>query len=89
MQIQAQSNIYTGELISLDIKEADIHNVLRMLSDVSGLNIVAHGKVHATVTLRLKDVPWDQVFDIVLRIENLYMIRYGQVIIVYPVEEIR
>jgi type IV pilus assembly protein PilQ len=51
---------YTGRRISLDFKTADIHDVLRILADVSGLNIVATDDVKARVTLRLVEVPWDQ-----------------------------
>src|ERR1051326_6801135 len=56
---------YTGQKISLDFKDADILNVLRILSEVGGDNIVATDDVNGRITVRLVDVPWDQALDIV------------------------
>ncbi|MDP2799006.1 MAG: AMIN domain-containing protein, partial [Deltaproteobacteria bacterium] len=58
--------VYTGQKISLDFQNADIHNVLRLLAEVSKLNIVAGDDVTGKVTLKLDRVPWDQALDVVL-----------------------
>jgi type IV pilus assembly protein PilQ len=71
---------YTGRKISLDFKNADVHDVLRILADVSGLNIVATDDVKARVTLRLIEVPWDQALDVVLQANGLEKSQAGNVI---------
>jgi type IV pilus assembly protein PilQ len=72
--------VYTGRRISLDFKNADIHDVLRILADVSGLNIVATDDVKARVTLRLVEVPWDQALDVVLQANGLEKTQVGNVV---------
>ncbi|MGE0825020.1 MAG: type IV pilus secretin PilQ [Candidatus Binatia bacterium] len=71
---------YSGRQISLDFKNADIHDVFRILADVSGLNIVATDDVKARVTLRLVEIPWDQALDVVLQANGLEKSRVGNVI---------
>lgn len=71
---------YSGRKISLDFKNADIHDVFRILADVSGLNIVATDDVKARVTLRLVEIPWDQALDVVLQANGLEKTRVGNVI---------
>ncbi|MGE0680985.1 MAG: type IV pilus secretin PilQ [Candidatus Binatia bacterium] len=73
---------YTGKKISLDFKNADIHDVLRIVAEVSGLNIVATDDVKARVTLRLVEVPWDQALDVVLQSNGLEKTQTGNVITV-------
>jgi type IV pilus assembly protein PilQ len=73
---------YTGKKISLDFKNADVHDVLRIVADVSGLNIVATDDVKARVTLRLVEVPWDQALDVVLQSNGLEKSQTGNVITV-------
>src|SRR5207253_6867891 len=58
---------YTGELISLDLKDYDIKDFFRLVSEISGLNVVLDPNVNGTVTLKLTDVPWDQALDVVLK----------------------
>src|SRR5262245_48534557 len=58
---------YTGELISLDLKEVDLKDFFRLIGDISGLNIVLDPNVSGTLTILLKDVPWDQALDVVLK----------------------
>jgi type IV pilus secretin PilQ/predicted competence protein len=70
---------YTGQKISLDFKDADILNVLRILSEVGGENIVATDDVKGRITVRLVDVPWDQALDIVLQANRLDSIKVGNV----------
>jgi type IV pilus assembly protein PilQ len=71
---------YTGRKISLDFKQADVHDVFRILADVSGLNVVATDDVKAKVTLRLIEVPWDQALDVVLQANGLEKNRLGNVL---------
>jgi len=73
---------YTGKKISLDFKNADVHDVLRIVAEVSGLNIVATDDVKARVTLRLVEVPWDQALDVVLQSNGLEKSQTGNVITV-------
>ena len=73
---------YTGRKISLDFKNADLHDVLRIIAEVSGLNIVATDDVKARVTLRLVEVPWDQALDVVLQSNGLEKNQMGNVITV-------
>jgi type IV pilus assembly protein PilQ len=83
-----QQKVYTGKKISLDFKDADIDNILRLFAEVSNLNIIASGDVKGTVTVRLVDVPWDQAFDIVLQANNLGAERIGNVIRIVPLERL-
>ena len=80
---------YYGQHVSLDFKDADVHNVLRLLAEVSKLNIVATDDVHGKVTLRLFDVPWDQAFDIVLQVLSLESTQEGNVLRISTVRRLR
>jgi type IV pilus assembly protein PilQ len=71
---------YVGRRISLDFQAADISNVLRLIADVSGFNIVVGEAVKAKVTLKLVSVPWDQALDMMLKMNNLGMIREGNIV---------
>ena len=71
---------YVGRRISLDFQGADISNVLRLIADVSGFNIVVGEGVKAKVTLKLISVPWDQALDMMLKVNNLGMIREGNIV---------
>ena len=79
---------YNGQKISLDFKDADIQNVLRVLADVSGLNLIATDDVQGKVTLHLSDVPWDQAFDLVLRTNRLEKTQEGNVVRVSSVKRL-
>jgi type IV pilus assembly protein PilQ len=70
---------YTGQKISLDFKDADIVNVLRILSEIGGQNIVITDDVKGRITLRLVDVPWDQALDVVLQTNGLECVKIGNV----------
>ena len=80
---------FTGQRISLDFKDADIQNVLRVLADVSGLNIIATDDVKGKVTLHLTDVPWDQALDLVMRSNRLEMLREGNVVRISTVNRLK
>jgi type IV pilus assembly protein PilQ len=62
---------YTGEPISLDLKDADIKDVFRTISELTGLNIVIDPDVKGTVTVRLENVPWDQALELILKQNGL------------------
>jgi len=75
---------YSGRRIDLDFKDADIHNILRLLSDVGNVNVVTSDKVKGRVTIRMKNVPWDQALDVILRAKDLGQVREGNLIRVAP-----
>jgi type IV pilus secretin PilQ/predicted competence protein len=62
---------FTGHPISLDFKDGDLQDIFRLFSDISGLNIVVNPGVSGKVTLVLKEVPWDQALDLILKTNNL------------------
>jgi type IV pilus assembly protein PilQ len=68
--VEAQGQ-FTGEPISLDLKDADIKDVFRTVSELTGLNIVVDPEVRGTVTVKLDDVPWDQALDLILKQNGL------------------
>ncbi|HDP26295.1 MAG TPA: type IV pilus secretin PilQ [Deltaproteobacteria bacterium] len=80
---------YSGEKITLDFQNADIHNVLRIIADVSGLNIVTSDEVKGTITIRLKNVPWDQALDVVLESKDLGKMAVGNVVRIAPAAKIK
>jgi len=79
---------YTGEKLSLNFQDIGVRSVLQLLADFTGLNVVVSDSVDGNVTLRLKEVPWDQALDIILRSEGLAKRRNGNVIVVAPQQEI-
>ena len=80
---------YAGRLISLDLQDTDIDNALRIIAEVSNLNIIASDDVTGKVTLRLIDVPWDQALDVILKTNGLDKVQEGNVIRIAPVEKLR
>ncbi len=80
---------YTGKKLSLDFKDADINNILRLIAEVSDLNIIAAEDVKGKVTIRLVDVPWDQALDIILQSNDLGKVRIGNVIRVAPIDKLK
>ena len=87
-QLARRRKIYRGRKIDLDFKDADIHNLLRLLSDVGGVSIVVPDDVKATVTVRLRDVPWDQAMEVILASKGLWYRREGNIIRVAPRKEL-
>jgi len=75
---------YAGRRISLDFKDVDIRDVLRLIADVSDLNIIAGDEVAGNVTIRLVDVPWDQALDVILLTKGLGFVRVGNVLRIAP-----
>ncbi len=80
---------YTGKLISLDLQDTDITNALRIIAEVSNLNIVTTSDVTGKVTLRLIDVPWDQALDVILRSNGLDKVQEGNVVRISPVDRLK
>ncbi len=79
---------YSGEELSLNFQDIEIRSVLQLLADFTDMNIVVSDNVDGTLTLRLKNVPWDQALDIILRTKGLDKRSSGNVILVAPAEEI-
>lgn len=79
---------YTGRRIDLDLKDADIHNVLRLLADVGHVNIITADNVTGTVTIRMRNVPWDQALDVILQAKNLGVVRQANLLRVAPLAEL-
>jgi len=79
---------YTGEKLSLNFQDIEVRSVLQLLADFTDLNIVVADSVQGQLTLRLKDVPWDQALDIILQSKALGKRRSGNVIMIAPAEEI-
>ena len=82
------ANAYAGKKISLDFQDIEVRRVLQLLADFTGINMVAADTVQGNITLRLKDVPWDQALDIILKTKNLDKRRNGSVIWIAPVAEL-
>lgn len=80
---------YTGAPISLDFQKADIHNILRILADVSGYNVITSDNVKGRVTMKLTNVPWDQALDVILSNNGLDKIMEGNIIRVATLSEIQ
>jgi type IV pilus assembly protein PilQ len=77
---QQQTVQYTGEPITLDIKDADIVDFFRLISDIEGLNIVVDPSVSGTISMKVENVPWDQVFDLALKNNRLAKVIEGNVV---------
>ncbi|HUR35403.1 MAG TPA: type IV pilus secretin PilQ [Vicinamibacterales bacterium] len=75
---------YSGNPVSLDFQQADLRAVLRVFAEISGLNIVIDPAVKGTVDVALRDVPWDQALDIILRANKLGYIVDGTVVRIAP-----
>lgn len=82
------ANSYTGKKISLDFQDIEVRRVLQLLADFTEINMVTADSVQGNITLRLKDVPWDQALDIILKTKNLDKRRNGNVIWIAPVSEL-
>ena len=80
---------YKGQPITLDFQNADIQNVLRIIADVSGLNIVTSDEVKGQITIRLKDIPWDQALDVILESKDLSKMQLGNVVRIAPADKIK
>ncbi len=79
---------YSGEKLSLNFQNIEVRSVLQVIADFTGLNIITSDTVTGNLTLRLKDVPWDQAMDIIMQNKGLTMRKTGNVIMVAPAEEV-
>jgi type IV pilus assembly protein PilQ len=79
---------YQGERLSLNFQNVDVRSLLQVIADFTNLNIITSDSVGGTITLRLKDVPWDQALDIILQSKGLDMRKNGNVMLVAPRDEI-
>ena len=84
----SESKEYEGQRLTLNFQDIETRAVLQLLAETSGRNIVVSDTVQGNVTLRLRNVPWDQALDIVMTTKGLDMRENGNVIIVAPAEEI-
>ena len=89
IQAQAGAGRFNGRRIDLDLKDADIHNILRLLADVGRVNIVTADDVQGNITIRMRNVPWDQALDVVLQAKGLGMVRSGNLIRVAPLDKLQ
>jgi len=81
--------VYGGRRISLDFKDVEIDDVLRLIAEVSELNVIAGDEVSGQVTIRLVDVPWDQALDVILLTKGLGFVRVGNVLRIAPTEVLK
>ncbi len=79
---------YLGERLSLNFQDIEVRSVLQLIADFTGINIVVSDTVSGSLTLRLKNVPWDQALDIILKTKGLAMRQTGNVMLIAPSEEI-
>ncbi|MBP7458236.1 MAG: type IV pilus secretin PilQ [Ottowia sp.] len=79
---------YRGEKLSLNFQNIDVRSLLQVIADFTNFNIVTSDTVQGNLTLRLKDVPWDQALDIILQAKSLGMKRSGNVLQIAPKEEL-
>ena len=79
---------YRGERLSFNFQNIEVRAILQIIAEVSGLNVIASDTVTGTITLRLKDVPWDQALDNIMQIKGLDMRKNGNVIWVAPKDEL-
>ncbi len=78
---------YNGEKLSLNFQNIEIRSLLQVIADFTNFNIVTSDSVSGAVTLRLKDVPWDQALDIILQARGLGMRKSGNVLLIAPKDE--
>jgi type IV pilus assembly protein PilQ len=79
---------YTGDKLTLNFQNIQVREALNVIADFTGLNVVISDSVGGSLTLRLKDVPWDQALDIILQTKGLAMRRSGNVIRIAPAAEL-
>nr|WP_275983111.1 type IV pilus secretin PilQ [Propionivibrio soli] len=86
--VQGSRGGYQGEKLSLNFQNVDVRRLLQVIGEFTGMNMVVSDSVGGSITLILKDVPWDQALDIILQQKGLDMRKNGNVILVAPREEI-
>lgn len=86
--VQGSRGGYQGEKLSLNFQNVDVRRLLQVIGEFTGMNMVVSDSVGGSITLILKDVPWDQALDIILQQKGLDMRKNGNVIMIAPREEI-
>lgn len=86
--IQGSKVGYTGEKLSLNFQNVEVRAVLQVIADFTGFNFITSDTVGGNLTLRLKDVPWDQALDIILQTKGLDMRKNGNVVWIAPRDEL-
>ncbi len=89
IQIPFSEKKYKGKKISLDLQNADVQTVFRILSEIGGVNIVLGENIQGKVTLKLKEVPWDQVLDIIMARFGLGKVTIDGIIYVAPLKTLQ
>lgn len=87
-ELLKKQQVFEGDRLSLNFQDIEVRAVLQLLADFTGLNMVVSDTVAGRITLRLKNVPWDQAMDIILKTKGLSMRRNDNVVLVAPTEEI-
>jgi type IV pilus assembly protein PilQ len=85
-QAAVNANKYLGKKISFEFKDIDIHNLLRLFAEVSKKNVLVADDVAGKITIRLRNVPWDQALEIILRSKNLGKEEMGNIIRIAPLK---
>ncbi len=86
--VQGGRQGYKGEKLSLNFQNVEVRAVLQVIADFTGLNIITSDSVTGNLTLRLKDIPWDQALDIIMQTKGLDMRKNGTVVLIAPREEL-
>jgi len=86
--VQSATPGYAGEKLSLNFQNVEVRAVLQVIADFTGLNIITSDTVGGNLTLRLKDVPWDQALDIILQAKGLSKRKNGNVVLIAPTDEL-
>ncbi len=86
--VQGTRQGYKGEKLSLNFQNVEVRAVLQVIADFTGLNIITSDTVNGSLTLRLKDIPWDQALDIIMQTKGLDMRKNGTVVLIAPREEL-
>lgn len=87
LQAQGKAN-YKGEKLSLNFQNVEVRSLLQVIAEFTGMNIITSDSVNGTLTLRLKDVPWDQALDLILAQKNLEKRQVGNVVRIAPRDEL-
>ncbi len=83
-----QGSTYSGDRLSLNFQNIEVRSLLQVVADFTSFNVITSDSVTGSLTLRLKDVPWDQALDIILQSKGLGVRRSGNVLLVAPKEEL-
>lgn len=86
--LRKEKEQYTGEKLSLNFQNIEVRAVLQLLADFTSMNLVTSDSVQGNITLRLKNVPWDQALDIILKARGLGMRQMGNVVMIAPNDEL-